>query len=122
MGPAPFQVAWRWGGFQRPGTRSPSIACAGWDHAQKARALAGYHVDATQIYGFPPEKLTLLVAGLLERQPWINQWHHEIAPANGVGPAEAIRGVLDSECHTLGVKREDLGKVRTGAGLPVDNL
>jgi hypothetical protein len=110
------------GRFSKARDPGPGIASAGWDHAQQARALAESFVDAKQTYGLPPEELALLVADLRELQPWINQWRHEIAPAYGVGPDEAIRGFLDSECRTLGVTREDLGKVRTGAGLPVDNL
>ena len=88
------------------------IAWAGWDAAQQARALAEYYVDARQTYGFPPEKLTLLLAGLLELEPWLKQWHHELDPAYGASPAEAIKGFLDAECQALGVTREDLEKVR----------
>jgi hypothetical protein len=90
------------------------IAWAGWDHAQQARALAEYYVDAKQTYGFPPEKLTLLLAALLELQPWLTQWHATLDPAYGTSPAEAIKGFLDSECHALGVTREDLESVRMG--------
>lgn len=100
-------------GTERTEDPSPVIAWAGWDAAQQARALAEYYVDAKQTFGFPPEKLTFLLAGLLELQPWLTQWHAELDPAFGVSPAEAIRGFLDSECHTLGVTREDLEKVRT---------
>lgn len=101
-------------GTERTEDPSPVIGWAGWDHAQQARALAEYYVDAKQTFGFPPEKLTLLLAGLLELQPWLNQWHHELDTTYGVSPAEAIRGFLDSECHALGVTREDLERVRNG--------
>ena len=101
-------------GTERTEDPSPVIAWAGWDHAQQARAVAEYYVDAKQTYGFPPEKLTLLLAALLELQPWLTQWHAELDPAFGVSPAEAIRGFLDSECHALGVTREDLERVRVG--------
>ena len=99
-------------GTERTEDPSPVIAWAGWDHAQQARALAEYYVDAKQTYGFPPEKLTLLLAGLLELQPWLTQWHAALDPAYGTSPAEAIKGFLDAECQGLGVTREDLEKVR----------
>jgi hypothetical protein len=99
-------------GTERTEDPSPVIAWAGWDVAQQARALAEYYVDAKQTYGFPPEKLTLLLASLLELQPWLTQWHAELDPAYGTSPAEAIKGFLDAECQGLGVTREDLEKVR----------
>ena len=99
-------------GTERTEDPSPVIAWAGWDHAQQARALAEYYMDAKTIYGFPPEKLTLLLAALLEQQPWLNQWHSALDPAYGTSPAEAIKGFLDAECQGLGVTREDLEKVR----------
>ena len=101
-------------GTERTEDPSPVIAWAGWDHAQQARALAEYYMDAKQTYGFPPEKLKLLLAALLELQPWLTQWHAALDPAYGTSPAEAIRGFLDSECHALGVTREDLERVRVG--------
>ncbi|MDR3405901.1 MAG: BREX-2 system adenine-specific DNA-methyltransferase PglX [Chthoniobacter sp.] len=101
-------------GTERTEDPSPVIAWAGWDHAQQARALAEYYVDAKQTYGFPPEKLTLLLAGLQDLQPWLDQWHYEIDPTYGVSPAEAIRGFLDAESQTNGLTREDLEKVRIG--------
>jgi hypothetical protein len=70
---------------------------------------------AKQTYGFPPEKLTkLLLAGLLEQQPRLDQWHAELDPAFGTSPAEAIKGFLDAECQALGVTRKDLERVRVG--------
>ena len=63
-------------------------------------------------HGFPPEKLTLLLATLLELQPWLTQWHAALDPAYGTSPAEAIKGFLDAECQALGVTREDLERAR----------
>jgi hypothetical protein len=102
-------------GTERTEDPSPVIAWAGWDHAQQARALAEYYVDAKQNYGFPPEKLRLVLAGLLELEPWLVQWHSTMDPGIGDSPANAIRVFLDAECHALGVTREDLERVRMGA-------
>ena len=101
-------------GTERPEDPSPVIAWAGWDHAQQARALAEYYLDAQQTYGFPPAQLTLLLAALLELQPWLTQWHSTLDPAFGTSPAEAIRGFLESASQTLGVTQKDLELVRIG--------
>lgn len=101
-------------GTERSEDPSPVIAWAGWDHAQQARALAEYYVDGKQTYGFPPAKLTLVLAGLAELQPWLDQWHHAIDPTFGVSPATSIRAFVDAECQTLGVTREDLEQVGIG--------
>jgi hypothetical protein len=101
-------------GTERTEDPSPVIAWAGWDHAQQARALAEYYVDAKQNYGFQPEKLKLLLAGLLELEPWLAQWHGAVDPNIGDSPANSIRLFLDAECRALGVTRDDLERVRVG--------
>ena len=102
-------------GAERTEDPSPVIAWAGWDHAQQARALAEYYLEAKQTYAFPPEKLKLLLAGLLELEPWLAQWHSAVDPLIGDSPANAIRGFIDAEVHALGVTRDDLKRVRRGA-------
>ena len=101
-------------GVERTEDPSPVIAWAGWDHAQQARALAEYYVDAKGNYAFPPEKLKLLLAGLLDLEPWLRQWHSVVDPLLADSPANAIHAFLDAECHALGVTRDDLEVVCTG--------
>ena len=104
-------------GAERSEDPSPVIAWAGWDHAQQARALAEYYVDARDNWtatADKPAKLKLILTGLLELEPWLRQWHAALDPAFGTSPAEAIKGFLDTEAHALGVTREDLEKVRVG--------
>jgi hypothetical protein len=76
--------------------------------------VAEYYVEAKQTFAFPPEKLTLLLAARLDRQPWLTQWHSTVDPTFGASPAEAIRGLLDAECQGLGVTRDDLERARMG--------
>ena len=102
-------------GAERTEDPSPVIAWAGWDQAQQARALAEYYGEAKQTYAFPPEKLKLLLAALLELEPWLTQWHAELDPAYGDSPANAIRGFVDAEVHALGTTRDDLKRVMLGA-------
>jgi len=63
-------------GTERPEDPSPVIAWAGWDHAQQARALAEYYVDARDSWtatADKPAKLRLILAGLLDLRPWLDQ-------------------------------------------------
>ncbi len=101
-------------GAERSEDPSPVIAWAGWDHAQQARALAEYYVDAKQNYAFPPEKLKPLLAGLADLLPWLQQWHSAFDPAYGDSPARAIKAFLDAECHGLGITIADLEVIRRG--------
>ncbi len=99
-------------GVERNEDPSPVIAWAGWDHAQQAQALAAYYMEARQTWAFAPEKLRLLLAGLLELLPWLHQWHCAVDPAYGASPAESIEALLDAECHELGLTRVDLETTR----------
>jgi len=99
-------------GVERNEDPSPVIAWAGWDHAQQAQALASYYMEARHTWAFPPEKLRLLLAGLLELLPWLHQWHSAVDPNYGASPAESIEALLDAECHDLGLTRVDLNTTR----------
>jgi len=69
-------------------------------------------MEARQTWAFAPEKLRLLLAGLLELLPWLQQWHSAVDPAYGVSPAESIEALLDAECHELSLTRVDLETTR----------
>jgi hypothetical protein len=56
------------------------VAWAGWDHLQQAQALAAYHLNMKEQEGWTPERLTPLLAGLLELIPWVKQWHNDPDP------------------------------------------
>ncbi|MEU0989949.1 BREX-2 system adenine-specific DNA-methyltransferase PglX [Streptomyces sp. NPDC005953] len=62
---------------------------AGWDHQEQAYALDVY-IAANE--GLTSEELTPFLAGLLELQPWLEQWHDEFDPDFGASPAEFFRG------------------------------
>jgi hypothetical protein len=59
---------------------SPVVAWADWDHLQQAQALAAYYLNMKEQEGWTPERLTPLLAGLLELIPWIKQWHNDPDP------------------------------------------
>jgi hypothetical protein len=101
-------------GVERHEDSSPVLAWAGWDHAQQAKALVAYYMEARQTWAFAPEKLRRL----LELLPWLQQWHSAVDPAYGVIPAESIEALLDAECHELGLTRVDLETTRMSESVP----
>ncbi|MGP3988574.1 BREX-2 system adenine-specific DNA-methyltransferase PglX [Streptomyces sp. 3N207] len=62
---------------------------AGWDHREQAQALATYFTNHD---GLSSEEMTPLLAGLLELQPWLDQWHDDFDPLYGSSPAAFFAG------------------------------
>ncbi|MET7474730.1 BREX-2 system adenine-specific DNA-methyltransferase PglX [Streptomyces sp. NPDC005648] len=61
---------------------------AGWDHREQAQALATYFT----VNELATEEITPLLAGLLELQPWLGQWHNEFDGRYGGSPAAFFAG------------------------------
>ena len=85
---------------------TPVIAWAGWDHLQQARALATYYVQMKDSEGWSRERLTPLLAGLLELLPWLKQWHNGIDTEYGQRMGDFYDGFVDEEARALGLTRE----------------
>ncbi len=64
-------------GAERDDDKSPLIGWAGWDHLQRAQALAALYQERKNQDGWEKERLMPLLAGLLELVPWLKQWHNE---------------------------------------------
>jgi hypothetical protein len=94
-------------GVVRTGDTTPVLGWAGWDHAQQAQALAR-ELGTQQGLGAEREQLLPLVAGLVELEPWLDQWHGEIDPRYGQSPANLIHQTVESYAGQLGVTRDDL--------------
>lgn len=94
-------------GVRRTGDTTPVIGWAGWDHAEQAQALAR-EFGQLQAMGAEQDQLVPLLAGLVELQPWLDQWHREIDPRFGQSPAAVIRSMSDSWAQQLGVTRTEL--------------
>jgi hypothetical protein len=62
---------------------------AGWDHRERAYALDAYIATHEALTG---DELTPFLAGLLEVQPWLDQWHNAFDAAFGASPAAFFRG------------------------------
>ncbi len=81
-------------GVVREGDATPVLGWAGWSHRDQALALAR-EIPAQQALGAGDAALVPLVAGLIELEPWLMQWHSEIEPQFSASPASVITGVVD---------------------------
>ncbi|MEV7411880.1 BREX-2 system adenine-specific DNA-methyltransferase PglX [Streptomyces althioticus] len=61
---------------------------AGWDHKEQAQALATYFTNTA----LSTEEITPFLAGLLELQPWLYQWHDEFDMLYSGSPADFFAG------------------------------
>ncbi|MGW6415271.1 BREX-2 system adenine-specific DNA-methyltransferase PglX [Streptomyces sp. NPDC055055] len=85
---------------------------AGWDHQEQAYALTTYiatHESLTD------EEVTPFLAGLLELQPWLNQWHNEFDATFGSSPADFFRGDRQMEQGKHGLTDDNLRAWRPAA-------
>jgi hypothetical protein len=96
--------------------KEPVYGWAGWDHLQRAVALAGLYQDRKQREGWDKERLKPMLAGLLELLPWLKQWHNE--PSEELGgerPSDQFEAFLNAECSELGFTHDDLRAWRPAA-------
>lgn len=94
----------------------PVYGWAGWDHLQRAVALAELYNVRKLEEGWTAERLTPMLAGLLELLPWLDQWHGDPDPnLDGAIPAEQFRHFLDAECTEHGLTPADLRAWRPAA-------
>jgi len=101
--------------------KEPVYGWAGWDHLQRAVALAGLYQDRKQREGWSKDRLLPMLAGLLELLPWLKQWHHDpSADLGGERPSDQFEAFLNAECAEHGFTQDHLrawrppAKVRGG--------
>ena len=104
---------------------------AGWDHAGRGLALAVLVGDMTA-GGANTEQIAPLLAGLVELEPWLRQWHSEVDPAFGTSPADAISGILNAQLDHYAVTRDEVsgwlpttafrGRGRAASAAPTNTL
>ncbi|OKK14094.1 BREX-2 system adenine-specific DNA-methyltransferase PglX [Streptomyces sp. CB02400] len=77
---------------------------AGWDHKEQAQALATYFTNAA----LSAEEITPFLAGLLELQPWLYQWHNEFDMFYSGSPADFFAGYRQQKQGEHGLTDDDL--------------
>lgn len=95
-------------GAQRGADTSSVVGWAGWDELALARALAGRSTELRNEEAADAERVTSLLAGVLELLPWIHQWHPESDSAFGGPPGTFLESWLDGQLSELAVTRETL--------------
>ncbi|MGW8991774.1 BREX-2 system adenine-specific DNA-methyltransferase PglX [Streptomyces zhihengii] len=77
---------------------------AGWDHREQAQALATYFTNTA----LSTEEITPFLAGLLELQPWLGQWHNEFDILYSGSPADFFAGYRQQKQGEHGLTDDDL--------------
>ncbi|GAB3950204.1 BREX-2 system adenine-specific DNA-methyltransferase PglX [Streptomyces sparsus] len=85
---------------------------AGWDHREQAVALDTYIATHEAL---TTEEVTPLLAGLLELQPWLDQWHNEPDPVFAPTPAKFFEGDRQMEQGKHRLTDDDLRAWRPAA-------
>ncbi len=84
------------------------VAWAGWNALELCRAVAAYSAEVTEQDGWPPERLTPLLAILQENLPWLKQWHNEIDPEYNQRLGDFFEIFLHSQLSELGLTEDIL--------------
>jgi hypothetical protein len=95
-------------GAETDDDRSPLFGWAGWDHLQRATALAGLFENRKTEHAWSPERLTPLLAGILELVPWLKQWHNEMNQDFGERLGDYYERYVDTEARALGLTLDAL--------------
>ncbi len=93
-------------GVGREGDNTVVLGWAGWNHRDQAIALVR-EIMNQQALGASNEVLVPLVAGLVELEPWLHQWHTVLEPEFGSSAAQAVTGQIDQLLTQLQMTRED---------------
>ncbi|MFD9240619.1 BREX-2 system adenine-specific DNA-methyltransferase PglX [Streptomyces sp. NPDC059556] len=99
--------------YGQTNTSTPDLyGWAGWDHREQAYALDAYIASHEALTS---EELTPYLAGLLELQPWLEQWHDEFDANFGASPAAFFRGDRQMVQGEHGLTDDDLRAWRPAA-------
>jgi hypothetical protein len=95
-------------GCERATDPSPVVGWAGWNHLERAQALAQYVTRMRQEERWDADRLTPLLAGIAEQLPWVMQWHNRFDPSIGRRVGDAYADFLSGQLAELGLVSEDL--------------
>lgn len=98
--------------YAQTNTPTPELyGWAGWDHREQAQALATYFTN----HPLSTEEITPFLAGLLELQPWLYQWHNEFEVNYSGSPADFFAGYRQQKQGEHGLTDDDLRNWRPAA-------
>ncbi len=97
-------------GCSRDGDPCLTVAWAGLDHLQQAKALAA-HYGNLQATGAGQPKLLLVLAGLNELLPWLKQWHNQLDPEFGLKMGDYYEEYVREEAKRFGKSLADLKQI-----------
>ena len=84
------------------------VGWAGWNALELCQAVATYYAEVVEQDGWPPERLTPLLAVLQENLPWLKQWHNEVDPEYNQRLGDFFETYLHSQLSNLGLTEDDL--------------
>ncbi|MFG1952703.1 BREX-2 system adenine-specific DNA-methyltransferase PglX [Micromonospora sp. NPDC048830] len=91
---------------------SELLGWAGWNHLEQAQALATVYLDRKTQEAWPAERLLPLLAGLVEIEPWLHQWHSGEQPGFPGSPAEFFTDFINAELAQLSSDRSAVALLR----------
>ena len=91
---------------EREADRSLVIGWAGWNALDQSKAVAAYFNQMREQEGWTEERLTPLLAALLELLPWVRQYHNAPDPEFDTGMGDYFDGFIDDEARALSLTRE----------------
>ena len=97
-------------GCSRDGDPCLTVAWAGLDHLQQARAVAA-HYGNLQETGAGQPRLLLLLAGLNELLPWLKQWHNQLDREFGLKMGDYYEEYVREEAKRFGKSLTDLKQI-----------
>ncbi|MGW3604373.1 BREX-2 system adenine-specific DNA-methyltransferase PglX [Micromonospora sp. NPDC005161] len=97
---------------------SELLGWAGWDHLEQAQALATVYLDRKTQEAWPAHRLLPLLAGLVEIEPWLHQWHSGEQAGFPGSPAEFFTDFINAELSQLSSDRSALTLLRGVPELP----
>ena len=90
---------------EREADPSLVIGWAGWNALDQSRAVAAYFTQMREQEGWMAERLTPLLAALLELLPWVRQYHNAPDPEFDTGMGDYFEGFIDEEARALSLTR-----------------
>ena len=84
------------------------VGWAGWNALELCQAVAAYASEVIEQDGWPPERLTPLLAVLQENLHWLKQWHNEVDPEYNQRLGDFFETYLQSQLSIHGLTEHNL--------------